>query len=312
MIANCPVCNEKNAQIEEQIGSTLLHVNCRACSTFAIDMPVAEHYRDDPKFPPRLRYRIRKMQRGNGNKYPFVTEDMAGRFAAEPLPSLKEQADSLVLRAGDELRESNPAGLAFIKIEELVAIVGSYDPNSLQEGVIKAISATEDRLINPRIAGDVLVVGLTFKGWERYEQVKRTPSEMHLAFMAMPFNEKRLDDLFVNTFKPAVKDTGFELRRVDEAPRAGVIDNNLRVEIRKARFLIADLTEKNAGAYWEAGFAEGLGKPVFYTCEKAYFDQYKTHFDTNHCHTVMWIDTPEGLQKASDDLKATIRANHTG
>ena len=70
--------------------------------------------------------------------------------------------------------------------------------------------------------------------------------------------------------------------------KAGSIDERLRVEIRRSRFLIADLTDRNAGAYWEAGFAEGLGKPVIYTCEKSVFEEEKTHFDTNHMHTVLW------------------------
>jgi nucleoside 2-deoxyribosyltransferase len=80
----------------------------------------------------------------------------------------------------------------------------------------------------------------------------------------------------------------------------------LRVEIRTSRFLIADLTHGNQGAYWEAGFAEGLGKPVIYTCEKSQFEIYKTHFDTNHHLTVKWDkEQPEEFKKK---LKDTIRA----
>ena len=61
------------------------------------------------------------------------------------------------------------------------------------------------------------------------------------------------------------------------------------MEIRTSRFLIADLTHENPGAYWEAGYAEGLGKPVIYTCEKKKFEnQVKTHFDTNHHLTLQW------------------------
>jgi len=48
--------------------------------------------------------------------------------------------------------------------------------------------------------------------------------------------------------------------------------------IRTARFVIADLTHDNNGAYFEAGFAEGLGLPVIYTCEAGKFDAKKTHF----------------------------------
>ena len=93
---------------------------------------------------------------------------------------------------------------------------------------------------------------------------------------------------------------------MDDEPRAGLIDDKLRVEIQASDFIIADLTHDNLGAYWEAGYAEGLGKPVIYTCEKEKFETEKTHFDTNHHLTIIWDkDAPES---AGENLKATIRA----
>lgn len=49
---------------------------------------------------------------------------------------------------------------------------------------------------------------------------------------------------------------------------AGNIQARLEVEIRKARFVVAELSHHNNGAYWEAGFARGLGKPVIYMYNK--------------------------------------------
>ena len=73
-----------------------------------------------------------------------------------------------------------------------------------------------------------------------------------------------------------------------------------------ARFVISDLTQGSYGAYWEAGFAEGRGIPVIYTCEKAEWKKNKTHFDTNHMATIIW-DIDE-LKKAENALVAMIRA----
>src|SRR3546814_372746 len=87
--------------------------------------------------------------------------------------------------------------------------------------------------------------------------------------------------------------------------RAGIIDNIMRSQIRDAAFVIVDLTHDNSGAYWEAGYAEGLGKPVIYICEKAKFDKAKTHFDTNHCTTVVW--TREKGEEFRAELIATLR-----
>ena len=85
-----------------------------------------------------------------------------------------------------------------------------------------------------------------------------------------------------------------------DVSQAGIIDNIMRTQIRDAAFIIIDLTHDNAGAYWEAGYAEGLGKPVVYICERKKFETATTHFDTNHCTTVPWsIEDPENFKKES-------------
>lgn len=145
-------------------------------------------------------------------------------------------------------------------------------------------------------------------GWARFAELRHERSSSKTAFMAMPFGHTDLDSLFRERFAPAVEKTGFRLKRLDEDQPAGLIDDRLRVEIRQSRFLIADLTNGNPGAYWEAGFAEGFGKDVIYTCRKDIFEDKKTapHFDTNHHLTV--VRDPNNLDDAANKLKATIRA----
>lgn len=136
------------------------------------------------------------------------------------------------------------------------------------------------------------------------------PAQSRKAFMAMKFGDENLDRIFNDYFIPAVKETGFDLERVDTNPKAGLIDDKIRVDIRNSRFVIADLTDDNPGAYWEAGYAEGLGKQVIYTCEKTRFDKDKLHFDTNHHLTIVWeANKPEEVAK---NLKSTIRNSLPG
>ena len=147
-------------------------------------------------------------------------------------------------------------------------------------------------------------VKLELKGWQKYEELKSSNVNSKLAFMAMQFDNNYLSDLFEKRIKKAVNDTGFTIRKLDEERRAGLIDDKLRVEIRRSRFMIADLSDNNNGAYWEAGFAEGLGMPVIYICEESKFQGL--HFDTNHHLTVKWNkDKPDEFV---EELKATIRA----
>ncbi len=122
----------------------------------------------------------------------------------------------------------------------------------------------------------------------------------------MDFSNDELNEIFVKYFKPASLAAGFQLVRIDEDVPAGLIDVRLQNEIRTSRFLVADLTNKNPGAYWEAGFALGLGLPVIYTCEAATFEKERTHFDTNHFHTIKWDHA--NPQEAANRLRDTIRA----
>jgi nucleoside 2-deoxyribosyltransferase len=141
---------------------------------------------------------------------------------------------------------------------------------------------------NPTSASDV--VTLTGQGWNRVEELKRAHAASTYAFFSRRFKNKDLDEFVEKCLVHGVKQTGYALRMVSQ--RAGLIDAIMEHEIRRCRFLIADLSDDNAGAFWEAGFAEGLGKPVFYICcEKEPTDPTKdknAHFDTNHRQTVRW------------------------
>ncbi len=126
------------------------------------------------------------------------------------------------------------------------------------------------------------------------------------AFFARQFGNPELDEACDKSLYSAVKATGYELRPATQ--RAGLIDAIIEDEIRRCRFVIADLSDDNQNAYWEAGFAEGLGKPVIYICkaiDKNAGSPKKTKFDTDHRHTVWW--DLSSLDETAKNLKAVIR-----
>lgn len=150
-----------------------------------------------------------------------------------------------------------------------------------------------------------LQVNLTLTGWKQYEAEKSGQLDGNYGFMAMQFDDAELDFFVEDTVKPAVNSVGYDLVTMKDVSAAGVIDNIMSVQIRDATFIVADLTHDNNGAYWEAGYAEGLGKPVIYICEKDKFEKTRTHFDTNHRTTIKWSkDDPEQFSK---ELIATLR-----
>jgi nucleoside 2-deoxyribosyltransferase len=132
-----------------------------------------------------------------------------------------------------------------------------------------------------------------------HPELKRAHISSRYAFFARQFKNDDLDTVYEKCLRQAVAETGFELRIVPQ--KAGHIDAIVEDEIRRCRFLVSDLSDKNAGAYWEAGLAEGLGKPVIYICR----DGVQTHFDTDHRQTVRW-DLSK-LDETAARLKAVIR-----
>ena len=131
-----------------------------------------------------------------------------------------------------------------------------------------------------------------------YRQIAEQESHVATtqAFVAMWFHDET-DDAFKHGIKPAIEAAGYTPLRIDQKPDVNKIDDEIIAEIRRSRFLVADFTQDKEGArggvYFEAGFAQGLGIPVIYTCRKDVMD--KLHFDTRQYAHIVW-ETPDDLR----------------
>ncbi len=230
------------------------------------------------------------------------------------LPTPHQRAANLIRYIGDQVAQTGDS--ISVSPDHLHAIIGEFSRRSclaLYDEVAKSgilrfrLGEAGDVLDDSTVAVQIPTqINLTLEGWARYEAEHRGDSQGHYGFIAMKFGDPDLDPFVRDVVKPAVRDDlGYDLLELREVSRAGVIDDIMRIQIRDATFVIADLTHDNSGAYWEAGYAEGLGKPVIYMCEKAKFEDRGTHFDTNHCTTVLWChDDPDVFR---EKLIATIR-----
>lgn len=310
-VFTCPICLDTEAERADDHLGDWIHYCCPNCGDYRLSGTAAAVIKNllthDALKRASVRHSIRKMQVSAGRVE--INSDLLSKLANLPLPDPFEQADNLVLWLGRNLEK--PGDTIRLNTELAAAVLGTYEEN----GVIFILKGLADKGLIPAagISAPRLepisyphTITLTFDGWERYYELTRRATQSRTAFMAMQFGDATLDNLVKSVLKPAVEQTGFKLMRLDDVPTAGLIDDRLRVEILRSHFLIADLTHGNAGAYWEAGYAEGLGKPVIYTCERKIFEEKKPHFDTNHHLTVRWDGcAPEA---AAEELKATIRA----
>jgi hypothetical protein len=307
-MSECPIC-------KSQLGSPTggpppFALNCPRCGPFLItDEALAILKTELGQKPLRWAITSHAIQRLHvqGGVHTLTPSWLQAVWVQEKLPRPQEQADILVqFLAGDDVAAGDWVPC---KPQSMTALLGTADNPIRQEtaGFTYVLGGLKDKgLIEERQSSQSGSVDcrLTFPGWERLDQLQRQSVESRVAFMAMGYGNDSVDRAF-KAFINAVAQTGFELRRLDLKPKAGLIDLRMRVEIRSAKFLVADLTDDNRGAYWEAGFAEGLGKKVYYTCEEAKFGKAKTHFDTEHLLTIKWL--PDDFATAADDLKSAIR-----
>lgn len=305
----CPVCNlDVATSVPSPNGQDATKFDCQFCGKFSTsnnllaELPEIRKKCGDSGF--RISHAIRSM--AHRNKKVELNTTNIEVINEKPLPRPREQADLLIRWIAEHVGgPGKMVKLAFLK-------QGAFIGSKSREGFLLIVNyLLESNLIkgdqkNSIDLDGVINVTLTFSGWDRYEELRLGRLCYRRAFMAMAFGNVVLDTVVDTIFKDSARRAGFDLFRVDEINKAGLIDDHIRSEIQSSDFLVADLTHDNHGAYWEAGYAEGLGKPVIYTCERNKFEDIKTHFDTNHHLTIKWDIS--SLQEAGKHLKDTIRA----
>lgn len=304
----CPLCGNASAVAGlDASGRDATLVNCPHCGKFGLTGTLGATLTNlllSNDAAPKLSHVVRKAH--EAGQQLLLNSYTAEAVLQNPLPRPREQADLLI----QWLARNSPGPGEPVEL--------NYD---LQGAVIGAKSHAGFSMVIEHLKNAGLVAGphetylsgesvahvaLTFSGWDKYESLRAGSATYRKGFMAMKFGDPTLNLLLDQVLKPAAKRAGFDLFKLDDRPIAGLIDDRMRVEIRASDFVVADLSHDNLGAYWEAGYAEGLGKPVIYTCERDKFEVTKTHFDTNHHLTIVWDSAaPEG---AGHQLVATIRA----
>lgn len=85
------------------------------------------------------------------------------------------------------------------------------------------------------------------------------------AFIAMPINpdDPQLDDV-LDTIKTSANRFGINAERVDEPQSNERITDRILESIRKAEYVIVDLTHSRPNVFYEAGYAQGLNKTPIY------------------------------------------------
>ena len=175
-----------------------------------------------------------------------------------------------------------------------------FDLTSAEQAIYLFGQLRERQLVEDRGDGRYR---LTARGWEAVEPVSRG-GVAGLCFVAMSFDPS-MHDSFERGFLPAIEtDCNLKAERIDQEHFYDRICDRIISDLRKAQFIVADLSLHRRNVYFEAGFAMGLGRPVIWTCRADDMEKAMHQFDTQQYQHLFWSSPDDLRKKLSIKIKA--------
>ena len=147
------------------------------------------------------------------------------------------------------------------------------------------------------------IITILPEGWKRIDELQKNQSNSKQVFVAMSFSKEMKN--IRTAIRQGIEKSGYIARFIDEKEHNNQIVPEILYEIRKSKFIIAELTGHNNGAYYEAGYAAGLGKEVIHICSKETFGS-DGHFDVKQKSSILWNTENEIIELLYKRIEATI------
>jgi len=131
---------------------------------------------------------------------------------------------------------------------------------------------------------------------------------MPTCFVNQPFDNGKFDKRYVDTFRPAIEESGLEPYRVDQDPRVEIPIEAIEEGIRDAAICLADISTDNPNVWYELGYAFAAGKAVVMVCsEERGSGRYP--FDIQHRTVIGYkSESTSDFAQLKDRLKERIQA----
>lgn len=119
------------------------------------------------------------------------------------------------------------------------------------------------------------------------------------AFIAMPIvpNDHQFDDT-LDAIKEAAKRCGINAERIDEPQSNERITDRILESIRKAEYVIVDLSDSRPNVFYEAGYAQGLNKTPIYIAREG----TRLEFDLKDYPIIFF----RGMKELKDNLEKRL------
>jgi hypothetical protein len=167
---------------------------------------------------------------------------------------------------------------------------------------------TDESFFDSEVKKEII---LTLEGFEAYDVLMKGKAHSDFGFLALEFDDS---NTFYSKLKRFLKkEMSIDLKDQKKQNRTGNVNVSMEANIRKCRFMIADITPSmkikdnnlipNANVMWEAGFAEGLNKPVLYICKQIIKD---APFDVRNHYCIEYGETVKSHHNACQRIKEAL------
>lgn len=157
---------------------------------------------------------------------------------------------------------------------------------------------------------------LTEKAYKRIDKLKntlQTDIDNIQCFIAISYSPEATEILEI--IKSAVDESGYTPVIIEEKEHNNDIIPEMLLEIECSKFMVVDVSFPNFGAYYEAGYAQALGKPVIFCCNRRNLNspikEERPHFDIAQKPLVVWNDYDELKSKLILRIRSTITSSKT-
>ena len=310
---SCKLCGSDKpscSAVEESY--TLLRVECPRCGMYNIDNRALSP-EPDPFIKERL-YLISAVARWSSERgHPFQIEKELlkdrSEFEANILSVCPQGVQEILNRILAYISEkaSYPSDKILIDKDSICPL---FYCKNVKEVTAYLTHLKDSNLVDfsglmfyKKIDAEGYQLELTVEGWQKVEEQAKPNIESKQAFVAMRFNDE-MKSVYIEGIKKLEGDTGFTMYRVDMEEFNDKICDKILAEIRRSRFVIADVTGQRQAVYFEAGFALGLGLPVIWTCRED--EKNKCSFNTRQYYHIFWTEESELREKLGDRIRATL------
>lgn len=273
-----------------------IHQNCPRCGEFMLSRTASSSMRHTLGTEKRAKLSGWIRAQNRSGSVPIITTGNLNKIIDRPLPSVAERASALLMEAeqgltnlGDRFNINDPRFLA-----------ATYSSN------IQDVKYLISMLHNQGLANMSDLDGkceILPTGYMRLDEIRKRPSNSSQGFVAMWFHED-LNETYSNGFVNAILSAGYNPIRIDRLEHINKIDDEIIRQINASKFLVADFTGHRGGVYFEAGYAMGLGLPVFWTCRKDCMGEL--HFDIRQFNCIDWGEPEDLAKRLSVRLEAVL------